>query len=130
MKDKLTDIRQRWSNAKQTKSVTFWIAIAAVILTIYLGFAQAGWVTSGTALDLAGRSSDDAVIARLTSICVAQFDQDVDKDQRLAEFKELTTSTQRSTYVKDQGWATMPDEVDPDTKVARECSEQIMLNSE
>jgi len=126
----LSDIRQKWNNAKPTKSVTFWIAVGAMLLTIYLGFAQAGWVTGGTALELAERTSEDAIVARLAPICVAQFDQDSENGQKLIDFKELTTATQRASYVKDQGWATMPGEADPDNKVARECAEQIMLNSE
>ena len=130
MKINLAEYRQKWSKAKLTKSATFWIAVGAILLTIYLGFAQAGWVTGNTALDLAGRTSDAAVIARLAPICVAQFDQDVERDQKLTDLKEETSSTRRVTYVKDQGWATMPGEAGPDDKVARECAQQIMLINE
>ncbi len=126
----LKDIRQRWDKAKLTKSATFWIAVGAILLTVYLGFAQAGWVTGGTALQMAERTSEEAVVARLAPICVAQFDQDFERDQKLAEFKEATTPTQRATFIKDQGWATMPGETDSDDKVARECAEQIMLIGE
>ena len=126
----LADIRQRWNNATATKSTVFWFVIGAIILTIYLGFSQAGWITENTALRLAERASEGAVTERLIPICMAQFDQDLEKDQKLAEFKELTTTTQRSTFVKDQGWATMPGEPAPDNKVASECAQQIRLISE
>jgi hypothetical protein len=126
----LTDIRQRWNKAKLKKSSVFWIVIGAIILTMYLGFSQAGWVTAGNALRMAEDASEDAVIARLAPICVTQFGQDLESDQRLAEFKELTSSSRRATYVKDQGWATMPGEATPDNKVASECAQQLMLIGE
>ena len=130
MKINLTDIRQRWNKAKLKKSTVFWIVTGAIILTMYLGFSQAGWVTSGNAVRIAEDASKDAVIARLAPICVTQFGQDIESDQRLAEFKELTSSSRRTTFVKDQGWATMPGETAPDDKVARECAEQLMLIGE
>lgn len=130
MKTKLAEIRQRWDKAKLKKSSVFWIVIGAIILTMYLGFSQAGWVTAGNASRMAEDASEDAVIARLAPICVTQFGQDLESDQRLAEFKELTSSSRRSTYVKDQGWATMPGESTPDNKVASECAQQLMLIGE
>jgi len=130
VKINFADIRQRWNKAKLTKSTVFWIVIGAIILTMYLGFSQAGWVTGGNALRLAEDASEDAVIARLAPICVVQFGQDVESDQRLAEFKDLSSSSRRATYVKDQGWATMPGETAPDDKVARECAQQLMLIDE
>ena len=126
----LADIRQRWHNARLSKAAVFWIVIGAIILTINLGFSQAGWVTENTALQLAERASESAVTERLAPICMAQFEQDLESDQKLTEFKELTTTTQRSTFVKEQGWATMPGEADPDNKVASECAQQIRLIGE
>lgn len=126
----LADMQQRWNNAKLTKATVFWIVVGAIILTIYLGFSRAGWVTETTALRLAERASEGAVIERLTPICMNQFEQDPESVQRLTEFQELTTPTQRATFVKDQGWATIPGESTPDNKVASECAQQINLIGE
>ncbi len=130
MKTSLADFRQRWNKTKLKKSHVFWIVIGAIILTMYLGFSQAGWVTAGNALRMVEDASEDAVIARLAPICVTQFGQDLESDLRLAELKELTSSSRRATYVKDQGWATMPGEAAPDDMVARECAQQLMLIGE
>jgi hypothetical protein len=127
MKINLVDIRQRWDKAKLTKSTAFWIAVGAIILTMYIGFSRGGWVTSGTASQMAAIASQSAVVNRLAPICVAQFNQDSQKDQKLVELKTLTSSNQRTKYVEDQGWATMPGEVNPDNKVATECAKQLML---
>ena len=41
--------RQRWNEAQPTKAVLFWSVVAAVILTMIVGFSWGGWVTGGTA---------------------------------------------------------------------------------
>jgi hypothetical protein len=130
IRQRMTDMGRSWNTAKLTKTTTFWIAIGAIVLVLYLGFARAGWVTDGTALQRAEVNAQGAVVERLAPICVAQFNQDAERGQKLGEFKELTTSTQRATFVKEQGWATMPGETGPDNRVATECANQIMLVGE
>ncbi len=130
MQTKLANIRQRWDTAKQTKSTTFWIAVGAIILTLFLGFSRGGWMLGSSAQTLADRSAQDAVVERLAPICVAQFNQDPLSNEKLSEMKALTTSTRRASYVKDQGWATMLGEADPDNRVAIECAQQLMLIGE
>jgi hypothetical protein len=132
MESKMSDFRQRfnemrqnWNELKATKTAVFWIAVGTVILTMYVGFARAGWMTDGTAEKQAETRAQTAVIARLAPICVAQFDLDPQKDDKLVEFQDLNTSTQRANFVIAQGWATMPDELTPDSKVASECANQI-----
>jgi hypothetical protein len=136
MQASLTDVRQslrnvgqRWDKAKQTKTRTFWIAIGAVVLALYLGFARGGWVTGGTAGRMAETSAQDAIVERLAPICVAQFNADAQRAVKLAEFKAVS-SFQRSKYVKDQGWATMPGETAPDNRVATECAKRLVLVGE
>jgi len=129
IRQRFSVIGQRWSKAKQTKTRTFWIAIIAVVLALYLGFAKGGWVTGGTASRMAETSAQDAVVERLASICVAQFAADSQHAVKLVELKALT-SYQRSNYIKDQGWATMPGETGPDNRVATECAAQLIRISE
>lgn len=123
------DIQQRWSNAKLKKSVVFWIAIGAIIFALFLGFTQAGWMTGGSAKRMAEASSKIAVVERLAPICVAQFNADTQRAVRLEELKSVK-SYQRTSYVKDQGWATMPGESTPGSQVAAECANQLMLIGE
>jgi hypothetical protein len=130
MQANLADLRQRWANAKLTKMRAFWVAIGAIVLTLFLGFSRGGWVTGGTSQLRADTASQSAVTERLTSICVAQFNQDPAKDQKLIELNEISSSSSRTTYVKDQGWATMPGEENPDRKVATECTKQLMRLNE
>ena len=126
MQASLTDFRHRWDKAKLKKSVVFWIVIGAIVLVLFLGFTQAGWKTGANALDMANTSAQSAVVDRLAPICVAQFNADAQGATKLSEMKDISSS-QRTKYVKEQGWATMPGETGPDNKVASACTKQIML---
>ncbi|MFQ5849356.1 MAG: hypothetical protein ACE5JU_02060 [Candidatus Binatia bacterium] len=100
-------------------------AVGGAIVLAIAGFQWGGWVTSGTAQEMAEEKAADAVVDRLAPICVAQFNRDPEKDRKLKQLKE-TDSWQRTDYVEKQGWATMPGEKKPDSKVADECADQIM----
>ena len=110
---------------KEKIKVGVWGAIGGAILTIIIGFSLGGWVLGGTAQSMAEETAEDAVVDRLVPICVAQFKQDPEKNKKLKELKEKS-SWERDKYVEEQGWATMPYEKEPDSKVADKCNEQIM----
>ena len=126
-KQKLS-VRQRWDAARPTKTIVFWSWVASVVLTMIIGFAWGGWVTGGTARSMAETIADDAVVKRLAPMCVTQFKQGPGMDQKLKELAK-TDSWQRSEYVEKQGWATMPGEEKPDSKIAEECARLLMLAS-
>ena len=97
-----------------------------MVLTMIIGFAWGGWVTGGTARSMAQTIADEAVVKRLAPMCVVQFKQAPGKDQKLEELGK-TDSWKRSEYVEKQGWATLPGEEKPDSKVAEECARLLML---
>jgi len=105
-----------------------WGAIGGGIITMIIGFGWGGWVLGSNSLDIGEEMAQTAVLDRLTPICVAQFNQDLEKDKKLKELKELDY-WKRDEYVKNQGWATMPFEKEPDSLVADNCSARIMDNS-
>jgi hypothetical protein len=111
--------------ARPAKKVVFWFAVVAIVVVLIIGFNWGGWVTGGSARETAVQSGKDAVILRLAPICVYQFNQDPEKDQKLTELKE-TSRSQRDDYVMEQGWATIPGEEEPDRKVADACAELLM----
>lgn len=125
MQANIANIRQRWDKAKLTKMAVFWVVLGAIILTLYLGFSRGGWMTSGTAERMALAASQDAVTERLTPICLVQFDQDLLRDQKLEEIHSFTSDFQRTRYIKEQGWATIPGEETPDNAVAAECAKRL-----
>ncbi len=117
--------RKWWQGLRPKKAVVFWSWVASVALTMVIGFAWGGWVTSAKAQTMAENTAKDAVTERLAEICVFQFSQDAGKDQKLAEMREARGS-QRRVYVEDQGWATIPGE-ELGRKVVDECVRQLML---
>ena len=102
-----------------------WGLVVSAVLTMIIGFAFGGWVTGGTAQEMAKEMADEAVIDRLAPICVVQFNQDPEKDRKLKELKEKS-SWDRKDYVEKQGWATMPGEKEPDSNVADECARRLV----
>jgi len=120
--------KKRWQEARPSKTAVFWLMVAAAILTVVVGFVWGGWTTGAAAQKLALTSSQEAVVARLASICTTQFDQDPGREQKLGELKK-TSGYQIRTFVEDQGWATMPGEEKPDRGVAEECARLVLLRN-
>ena len=98
-----------------------WSAIGGAIVLAIIGFVWGGWVTGGTAEGMAA----DAVVDRLTLICVAQFTQDPEQAQKINELNKKDV-WDRQNYVEKQGWATMLGETKPDRKVANACAKQLL----
>lgn len=102
-----------------------WSAVGGAILAAIVGFNWGGWVTGGTAEVMAKEIAENAVAKRFTPSCVARFNQDSNKEQKLKEIK-AKDSWDRQKFVEEQGWATLPGEEKPDSKVAEACSKQLM----
>jgi len=116
---------EQWSQSRPTKTIVFWSLVAAIVLTMIVGFAWGGWVTGGKAEQM----RSEAVTQRLSLICVGQFNQDPQKEQKLTELKDARVY-QRDDYVQEQGWATMPGEPNADSKVADGCAKLIVQSGQ
>ena len=127
MQTRINSLRTRWEQAKLTKAATFWIAIGAIAIAVFLGFSRGGWVVGSTAEKNATDGARDAVVERLTTICVAQYDADGAHAEKLVEMQALTSTAQRSRFVSEQGWATMPGDETSDSQIADACARQLML---
>ena len=110
-------------NKKNIEPILWGAAGGAVVLAV-VGFMWAGWVTGSTAQQLAEGAAEKAVRDRLAPICVAQYNRDPEKDQKLKEMKKMETYN-RGDYVKKQGWSTMPGEKDSDYAVSEKCADLL-----
>lgn len=117
-------IGQRWNAIQFSKMGIFWICLTVMAGTMLVGFTWGGWVTGATAQKTGTTMANDAVVQRLSSICVAQFQQDPAKDEKITELKAANSYQQRG-YVQEQGWATMPGDEKSDTKVATACAKVL-----
>ena len=115
-------------NWKEKVKIGVWSAIGGAIVLLIVIFS-AGWVvTSGSAQAKAEEMAENAVVDRLAPICVAQFQQDPNKEERLKELKKRDSwgKDNRRDLVKELGWATMPGEKEPDSKVTLECVNRLV----
>jgi len=103
-----------------------WGAAAGAVALAIIGFSVGGWVTGGTAKEQMRASAQEAVVASLTPICVAQFRKDPEAKASLAALKQ-TDSWKQAGYVSEAGWAKMPGSNDePDSDVAQACANVLL----
>ena len=98
-------------------------AIGALALAI-VGFSWGGWVTGGTATQMAHNQANMEVVAALVPICVELSKQDPKSTDKMAELKSAS-SYKRSDMLMKTGWATMPGSNEPDRSVARACMDRL-----
>lgn len=122
---KSASAQQRWNEFRPSKTMLVWSMVGAVVLTMLVGFTWGGWMTSASAQKMATTSATSAIVERLAPMCVAQFNLDPDKDQKLLVLQE-GTSYERTKYVTDQTWATLPGETKPASQVASACANLLM----
>jgi hypothetical protein len=109
-----------WDKVK----LSSWSAVGGAVALAFFGFNYGGWVTGGSAAAMAKETAADAVTERLGSICVAQFNRDSNKAQKLVEMKGKE-SWDKARYIEKQSWAIMPGEEKPDSRVADACAKQL-----
>lgn len=90
-----------------------------------IGFAWGGWVTGGTAKQMAEKSASTAVVAALAPICVNNFQHSAKATENMAELKKVGYSWEQGKFIEKGGWATMPGATSPDTAVATACAEML-----
>jgi hypothetical protein len=117
-----------WRDLQPTKTSLFWVCLASILLTLLVGFNWGGWMRGSTAQRMADLTAQDAVVQRLATICVAQFNLDPAKAQKLQEL-QATSAYQRAEYVTTQGWAALPGEEKPANKVADTCAKQLIASN-
>ena len=113
-----------WNEYRPTKEHAFWIAVAAVIGTLIVGFGLAGWVTGGTAKKMADEAAATSRNQLAAAVCAEHFMRSADAKLRLAKLQALE-SWERDDHLVNGGWATMPGEKEPDSTVAQLCATRL-----
>lgn len=122
-------LSRRWNEYRPSKTESFWTAAGAVIATLIIGFGFAGWVTGGTAEEMATQAANGARHQLAAAICVEQFMHAADANTRLANLKKAEWY-QRDKIVAANGWATMPDRKEPNGAVAEMCASHLLEQPE
>jgi hypothetical protein len=99
-----------------------WGLIVGAVIAMIIGFAWGGWTTSSTTQKM----SAEAVLASQAAICVAQFMQEPDQQEKLKELGELD-SWKRAEFIEKGGWDKMPGQEKAGYLVARACADGLEL---
>lgn len=105
------------------KPSLYGVACGAIAVTV-VGFNWGGWVTGGTAQQMATDQSRTGVITALTSICLDQSKRDPQLAERVALLK-AASSYERGDLVMKNRWATMPGTTEGNRLVAIACADKV-----
>jgi hypothetical protein len=122
------NVIQRWNSYRPTKAQTFWIALGCIIATLVIGFGLGGWVTGGTAQEMATRAAQESRLELAAAVCAEDFMRAADARERLAKLKKIEWY-QRGEVVAAGGWATMPGESEANDLVAGMCATRLAESS-
>ena len=107
---------------KLTIQAAIWGAVGGAVAAIVVGFVWGGWTTAGTTQTI----TEEAVLTSQGAICVAQFMNDPNHQENLAELKKLR-SWERSEAIEKGGWDKMPGQKDANYSVKRACADGLEL---
>ncbi|MAC77704.1 MAG: hypothetical protein CML66_06530 [Rhodobacteraceae bacterium] len=93
--------------------------IGATALAI-VGFAWGGWVTGGTAQDMAENRAQEELTSAMVPVCLDKALADPQRSAKLETIGAATRFRQRDALM-DAGWATMPGSDSPDRDIAQAC---------
>lgn len=117
-------ILQRWSEYRPTRTQLFWTVLAGIVATLIIGFGPGGWVTGGTARQMADEAAATSHNELAAAVCAEHFMRAADARARLAKLQALDW-WERDEHVADGGWATMPGEKKADSAVAQMCATRL-----
>lgn len=118
-------LAQRWQNTEPTKTFVFWACVISVAIALFIGFNWGGWVTGGTAREMAATAADRARAELAVASCLDRFGRLSDADTHLGKLRE-TSAWQRGTYVEEAGWVTIAGTNSPVDDAGELCAEEIL----
>jgi hypothetical protein len=118
--------RQRWEAYRPSKAALFWSCVGCVIVALLIGFTWGGWVTGGTATEMAEKAARQARADLAATVCVERFLKASDARAQLASLKE-TSSWQRDDFIQKGGWVALPGVDQPVASAADLCAERLAV---
>jgi hypothetical protein len=127
------NISQRFKEYQASKAVLFWACAGSVIAATIVGFSWGGWVTGGSAQEMAEDSAAQARQELAAVVCVDRFMAAPDVGIQLTALQEIESSYAQSKFVEEGGWALIVPASDTtdykaradDRKAAGLCAEEL-----
>lgn len=101
-------LSQRFQQYRPSKTALFWSCGGCVVLATVVGFSWGGWVTGGSAQDMADEAAAQARQEVAAVVCVDRFMAAPDAGVQLTALQGMTSSYAQGQFVRDGGWAIMP----------------------
>ena len=98
-------LSQRFQQYRASKAVLFWACAGSVVVATIVGFSWGGWVTGGSARQMADNSAALARQQVSAIVCVDRFMAAPDAGVQLTALKEISSSYAQSKFVEEGGWA-------------------------
>jgi hypothetical protein len=95
----------RFKEYQASKTVLFWACAGSVVAATIVGFSWGGWVTGGSAQEMAEDSAAQARQELAAVVCVDRFMAAPDVGVQLTALQEITTPRAQGKFVEDGGWA-------------------------
>jgi hypothetical protein len=127
------NLSRRFQQYQASKTVLFWACAGSVIAATIVGFSWGGWVTGGSAQEMAEDSAAQTRQELAAVVCVDRFMAAPDVGVQLTALKEIESSYAQSKFVEDGGWAIIVPASDTtdykaradDRKAAGLCAEEL-----
>jgi hypothetical protein len=117
-------LSQRFDEYHPSKTALFWSCAGCIVATMIVGFTWGGWVTGGTAEEMAADGLEQGRAEVAAAVCVEEFMQGADAGVQLASLKETRSAWQRENFIEKGGWAVIAgQEYD---EAAELCAERLM----
>jgi hypothetical protein len=123
-----TGWKMRWEAWRPSKATWFWSCVGCVIATVIVGFAWGGWVTGGTAQEMAQSAASDARAQLAAAVCVDRFMQGPDAKTRLASLKK-SDYWSRDDVLQKGGWLAIAGMKEPVDGAAELCAEKLVATN-
>ena len=119
---------QRWNAYRASKTALAWACVGSIAATAIIGFTWGGWVTGGSARDMAANAAADARSELVAALCVERFNAAENVAVRLEELKKLQSWSRRD-FIEKGGWVVTPGKAGSTTKAANLCATQLLAVS-
>jgi hypothetical protein len=126
-------LSQRFEQYRASKAALFWACAGSAVVATIVGFSWGGWVTGGSAREMAEESAAQARQELAAVVCVDRFMAAPDAGVQLTALQEITSPHGQSKFVADGGWAIIVPASSPtdyrtrtdDRKAAGLCAEEL-----
>jgi hypothetical protein len=121
----IASLKQRWETFQATKTQLFWACAGCVVAAVAVGFIWGGWVTGGTANQMAAKAASEARAQLAASVCVDRFAKGPDAIAQLATLKG-SDSWKRDSFIEAGGWANLGGQDKPVAGAASLCAQLLL----